>query len=104
VAAVDRPQLHLWETGIIRITRHPQFIGQLIWCIAHTAYIGTSFMVATSAMLCAHHLFAVWNGDRRLRDEWGDKALLVRERTSVVPFAAILDGRQQVLDGGCRVT
>ena len=24
VAAVDRPQLHLWETGVMRITRHPQ--------------------------------------------------------------------------------
>ena len=24
VAAVDEPQLHLWETGIMRITRHPQ--------------------------------------------------------------------------------
>jgi len=40
VAAVDRPELHLWETGIARVTRHPQFIGQLIWCVAHTAYIG----------------------------------------------------------------
>jgi len=27
-------------------------VGQLIWCAAHTAYIGTSFMCATSAMLC----------------------------------------------------
>jgi len=24
VAAVDKPKLHLWETGIMRITRHPQ--------------------------------------------------------------------------------
>lgn len=24
VAAVDEPKLHLWETGIMRITRHPQ--------------------------------------------------------------------------------
>ena len=26
-------------------------------------------MCATSAMLCAHHLFAVWNGDRRLKEK-----------------------------------
>lgn len=96
VAAVDRPQLHLWETGIIRITRHPQMIGQLLWCVAHTAYLGTSFMLATSAMLCLHHLFAVWNGDRRLREKWGDKALVVQDRTSVVPFAAILSGKQEL--------
>ncbi|GFH24165.1 NnrU domain-containing protein, partial [Haematococcus lacustris] len=24
VAAVDEPKLHMWETGIMRITRHPQ--------------------------------------------------------------------------------
>jgi zeta-carotene isomerase len=41
VAAVEKPQLHLWETGVIRITRHPQMVGQLMWCGAHTAYIGT---------------------------------------------------------------
>ena len=30
VAAIDRPQLHLWETGVIRITRHPQMVGQVV--------------------------------------------------------------------------
>ena len=98
VAAVEQPQLHLWETGIIRITRHPQMVGQIMWCAAHTAYIGTSFMCATSAMLCAHHLFSVWNGDRRLREKWGDRAEVVQERTSVWPFAAILSGKQQLPD------
>jgi hypothetical protein len=52
VAAVEKPELHLWETGIARITRHPQMVGQLVWCAAHTAYMGTSFTCATSAMLC----------------------------------------------------
>lgn len=93
---MDKPQLHLWETGISRITRHPQMVGQLTWCLAHTAYIGTSFMCATSAMLCLHHLFAVWNGDRRLREKWGERADIVIERTSVIPFAAILSGKQQL--------
>ena len=31
VAAVDEPKLHMWETGIMRITRHPQMVGQGIW-------------------------------------------------------------------------
>ena len=96
IAAVDEPKLHLWETGITRITRHPQMVGQVIWCAAHTAYVGTTFMLATSAVLCAHHIFAVWNGDRRLRDKWGDKADIIKSRTSVFPFAAILDGRQEL--------
>ncbi|KAH6812752.1 15-cis-zeta-carotene isomerase [Perilla frutescens var. frutescens] len=25
VAAVDEPKMHLWETGIMRITRRPQW-------------------------------------------------------------------------------
>ena len=40
VAAVDEPKLHLWETGVMRITRHPQSFGQALWCFAHTLWIG----------------------------------------------------------------
>ena len=40
VAAVDKPKLHMWETGIMRISRHPQAVGQAIWCAAHTLWIG----------------------------------------------------------------
>ena len=95
VAAVDEPKLHMYESGITRITRHPQAVGQLIWCIAHTAWIGSSFMVATSVGLMAHHAFSCWHGDFRLRRKYGDafeKGL--KQRTSIIPFAAILDGRQ----------
>ena len=48
VAAVDEPKLHLWETGVMRITRHPQSFGQALWCLAHTLWIGSTFMVATT--------------------------------------------------------
>lgn len=47
-----KPELHLWETGIARISRHPQMVGQLLWCAAHTAYIGSSFVCSASALLC----------------------------------------------------
>lgn len=40
----------------------------------------------------------MWNGDRRLQEKFGEKATIIRERTSVVPFAAILSGRQQLPD------
>jgi uncharacterized membrane protein len=94
VAAIQKPQVHLYETGIIRISRHPQMVGQVIWCIAHTLWIGSSFMVVTCAGLIAHHLFAVWHGDRRLSQRYGEAFEKVKARTSVIPFAAILDGRQ----------
>ena len=29
--AVEKTKIHLWETGVIRITRHPQMVGQVMW-------------------------------------------------------------------------
>jgi uncharacterized membrane protein len=60
-------------------------------------WIGSSFMVATCAGLIAHHLFAVWNGDRRLANRFGRAFDELRAQTSVVPFVAVLDGRQQLV-------
>eukprot|EP00891_Asterochloris_glomerata_P003606 jgi/Astpho2/3606/e_gw1.00058.35.1_t len=96
VAAVDTPKLHLWETGVIRITRHPQCFGQFLWCAAHCLWIGNSFMVTTSAGLMAHHFFSCWHGDFRQRRKYGEAFDIVKERTSIIPFAAIVDGRQQL--------
>ena len=94
VAAVFKPQVRIYETGIMRITRHPQMVGQLIWCVAHTLWIGTSFTLVTSIGLMLHHLFAVWHGDRRLTQRYGADFELIKARTSTIPFQAILDGRQ----------
>jgi uncharacterized membrane protein len=96
IAAIQKPQVHLYETGIIRITRHPQMFGQVIWCIAHTLWLGTSFTLVTSMGLILHHLFGVWHGDRRLSDRYGEAFAAVKQRTSIIPFQAILDGRQSL--------
>jgi len=97
IAAVQKPQVHLYESGIIRICRHPQMVGQVIWCIAHTLWLGTTFTLVTSLGLVAHHLFGVWHGDRRLAARYGDAFEAVQQRTSVIPFAAILEGRQSLV-------
>ncbi|XP_010475961.1 PREDICTED: 15-cis-zeta-carotene isomerase, chloroplastic [Camelina sativa] len=94
VAAVDKPKMHLWETGIMRITRHPQMVGQIVWCLAHTLWIGNSVAASASLGLIAHHLFGAWNGDRRLAKRYGEAFESIKKRTSVIPFAAILEGRQ----------
>lgn len=96
VAAVDKPKMHLWETGIMRITRHPQMVGQVMWCLAHTLWIGNSVALAASVGLIGHHLFGAWNGDRRLAVRYGKAFEVVKSRTSIIPFAAILDGRQKL--------
>jgi uncharacterized membrane protein len=94
IAALQKPQVHLYETGIIRITRHPQMVGQIIWCIAHTLWVGSTFMLVTSIGLILHHLFGVWHGDRRLTMRYGDAFQLVKERTSILPFGAIAQSKQ----------
>lgn len=94
VAAIKKPRLTIFERGVTRITRHPQLWGQIIWCAAHSLWLGSSFALVASCGLVAHHLFGVWNGDRRLRDRFGDEWQAYALRTSILPFGAVLDGRQ----------
>ncbi len=94
VAAIQKPQVHLFEAGITRISRHPQMVGQIIWCLAHTLWIGSSFMVVTSLGLILYHLFGAWHGDRRLEQRYGAAFLEIKNRTSVIPFLAIYQGKQ----------
>ncbi|MFM1899505.1 MAG: hypothetical protein RLZZ216_81 [Cyanobacteriota bacterium] len=96
IPAVLKPQVRLYATGIIRISRHPQAVGQILWCFSHALWIGSSFMLVTCAGLIGHHLFAVWHGDRRLQERFGAAFDTLRDSTSVIPFAAIVDGRQQL--------
>lgn len=94
IAALQKPQVHLYSTGIIRVTRHPQMVGQVIWCIAHTLWIGSTFTLVTSIGLVLHHVFGVWHGDRRLAHRYGAAFETVKANTSIVPFLAIAQGRQ----------
>ena len=92
IPAVLKPQVRLYATGIIRVSRHPQAVGQVLWCATHLLWIGTSFTLVACVGLIGHHLFAVWNGDRRLRHRFGPAFEELRASTSVLPFAAVLDG------------
>lgn len=94
IAAIQKPEVHLYESGIIRISRHPQMVGQVLWCLAHALWLGTSFMLVTCFGLILHHLFGVWHGDRRLAARYGEAFAAVKARTSVVPFLAIWQGKQ----------
>ena len=78
----------------LQITFTLQMVGQVIWCLAHTLWIGNSVAAAASLGLIGHHLFGVWNGDKRLATRYGEAFEAVKRRTSVIPFAAIITGRQ----------
>lgn len=101
VAAVDEPQVHLWETGITRITRHPQNTGQLIWCLAHLLWMGNSFVLTTSAALVAHHVFACYHGDFRLERKHGKVCRLLRLGVSLLRFICRTDEKCVSSNASC---
>ena len=94
IPSVLKPKVRIYGTGIMRITRHPQAFGQIIWCFAHTLWIGTSFTLVTSLGLILHHIFAIWHGDKRLETKFGGEFYQFKESTSIIPFMAIIEGRQ----------
>ncbi len=94
IPSVLKPQVRIYGSGIMRITRHPQAFGQIIWCFAHTLWIGTSFTLVTSLGLILHHIFAIWHGDKRLETKFGGEFDQFKESTSIIPFMAIIEGRQ----------
>ena len=96
IPSVLKPQVRIYGTGIMRITRHPQAFGQIIWCFAHTLWIGTSFTLITSLGLVSHHLFAIWHGDKRLEIKFGEEFNTFKKSTSIVPFVAIFEGKQKL--------
>ena len=96
IAAIEKPNQYLWESGIMRITRHPQAVGQIMWCAAHAAWLGTSTTVAACSVLILHHVYSMWHGDRRLAYKYGEAFEILKEKTSVVPFQAIIEGRQEL--------
>ena len=71
-------------------------MGQILWCVAHTAWLGSSTALSASTVLVLHHLYSVWHGDRRLKREHGEAFEAICERTSVIPFQAIMQGRQEL--------
>jgi len=93
--SVLNPEVRIYGTGIMRITRHLKSFSQIMWCFAHTLWIGKSFTLVTSIGLVLHHLFAIWHGDKRLANRFGEEFENFKKNTSIIPFIAILEGRQQ---------
>nr|YP_009530571.1 hypothetical protein PMNZ_316 [Paulinella micropora]AXY63260.1 hypothetical protein PMNZ_316 [Paulinella micropora] len=95
IPAILMPRIRLYGNGIIRVTRHPQAIGQILWCLAHMIWIGSSFMLFTCIALVGYHIFATWHGDRRLMRDFGNAFAILKANTSIIPFLAVFEGRQQ---------
>jgi len=93
---LDRPEP---ARGILRITRHPFLWGALIWATFHLLANGdlaASIMFGTFVILTALGTRSI-DGKRKraLGEKWADFAA----KTSNVPFAAIVQGRQSFRPG-----
>lgn len=83
-----------YACGMARITRHPFFVGMAMMSLAHallaTHLVGTAFFTA----LFAFSVIGIPTQDRKLMRVRGESYAAYAAATSVLPFAAIVDGRQ----------
>src|SRR5262249_944089 len=92
---VDRPDASRPPRGLERITRHPFFVGLALFAGAHallaTRLVGTILM-GGAALLA---IVGVRHQDAKLVRLRGPAFARFLETTSMIPFAAILAGRQR---------
>lgn len=94
--ALDKPDP---ATGVLRLTRHPFLWGVAVWALAHLLANGDTPSVILFGSLLALALSGGASIDAKRRKALGDKYAAFVARTSNVPFAAILAGKQKLSIG-----
>ncbi len=80
--------------AIVAVTRHPVLWGFLLWALAHIPPNGDLVSVILFVGMAALAALGLPLVDRKVQRRVGKKAWTrIAARTSVVPFAALLDGR-----------
>jgi uncharacterized membrane protein len=83
------------DTGITRVTRHPMLWAFVLWALAHMLANGD----AATLLLAGSVLLTALNGmrsiDRKNRCKLGEAYVVFERKTSIIPFAAILQGRNE---------
>jgi uncharacterized membrane protein len=82
--------------GMLRITRHPFLWGVAFWAAAHLLVNGDAASLVLFASLLLLALLGPPSIDAKRARALGEKWAPFRARTSSVPFAAILAGRQKL--------
>ncbi len=82
--------------GIVRITRHPFLIGVAIWALVHLIGNGDGASALFFAALAVVALAGTVSIDAKRRRAQGPAWDAFAARTSIVPFAAILAGRNSL--------
>lgn len=94
--ALDHPDA---IQGVLRITRHPFLWGMALWSAGHLLVNGDRASIVLFGSLLALSLFGTVSIDAKRRRKLGPAWDAFAARTSNVPFAAILSGRQQLRPG-----
>lgn len=81
--------------GIYRVTRFPGSVGLLLWALLHLQATGDARRFILFSTMAAIALFAIVKNDWVLRRSQDPAAASFRAETGIVPFTAILAGRQR---------
>jgi uncharacterized membrane protein len=83
--------------GIYRLCRHPGSVGLLLWTLVHLMNLAEDRNVIVFGTMAAICLAALVKNEavRRAADKRGVPCYM--ETTSIIPFAAILTGRQRLV-------
>ncbi len=80
--------------GIVRVTRHPFLMGVALWSVIHLIGNGDAASLLFFASLALVSVAGTVSIDAKRRRALGDAAWdAFARRTSILPFAAILSGR-----------
>ncbi|HKT53436.1 MAG TPA: NnrU family protein [Caulobacteraceae bacterium] len=81
-------------TGMVRITRHPFLWGVAIWAVGHLVANGRLADVILFGSLLVLALFGTYSIDAKRTRALGERYEAFKAKTSNIPFAAIVQGRQ----------
>jgi uncharacterized membrane protein len=79
--------------GLLKITRHPAFVGFSLFGVAHMLMNGRAGDVIFFGMFPALSIIGGMHQDRRKLRELGERYRKFVAKTSFVPFAALIGGR-----------
>ncbi len=95
IAAQGEPRAH----GATRITRHPLFMGMLLWALGHLLVNGWLTDVAFYGGFAAFTVIGSMHQDARRRESDGERVAGLYAETSLLPFVAIVQGRGRLALG-----
>jgi len=82
--------------GVLRITRHPMNMALALWGLAHLLANGTLGDVAFFGSFVVVGVVGAYDLDARLKRQKGEDFREFCKQTSVLPFGAILRGRNHL--------